>query len=177
MLAAVLGSLPEPLKFNFTMLKGRAELSLQRRLPGHAASGNLFTSSEAEELQRIAEWARETTEWQPVGLRHRAGHEGLDRRSARSADCARRKSAASVDFAKDHGVLLLPAGAQPHFVVGRAGVNHTLFFTLLGGVDEDIAGGILFKNDFVIFDEAHQMENVASRHIGLSVSSGRCGTR
>ena len=52
-------------------------------------------------------------------------------------------------------------------------LNHTLFFTLLGGVDEDIEGGILFKNDFVIFDEAHQMENVASRHIGLSVSSGQ----
>jgi ATP-dependent DNA helicase DinG len=44
---------------------------------------------------------------------------------------------------------------------------------LLGGVDEEMEGGILFKNDFVIFDEAHTMENVASRHIGLSVSSGQ----
>ena len=52
-------------------------------------------------------------------------------------------------------------------------LNHTLFFTLLGGVDEEMEGGILFKNDFVIFDEAHQMESVASRHIGLSVSSGQ----
>src|SRR5262249_30259911 len=34
-------------------------------------------------------------------------------------------------------------------------------------------GGILFKNDFIIFDEAHQMESVASKHIGLSVSSGQ----
>src|SRR5207249_8252800 len=32
---------------------------------------------------------------------------------------------------------------------------------------------ILFKNDFVIFDEAHNLERVASRHIGLSVSSGQ----
>ena len=37
-------------------------------------------------------------------------------------------------------------------------LNHTLFFTLLGGVDEEVEGGILFKNDFVIFDEAHTME-------------------
>jgi ATP-dependent DNA helicase DinG len=44
---------------------------------------------------------------------------------------------------------------------------------LLGGVDEEMEGGILFKNDFVIFDEAHTMESVASRHIGLSVSSGQ----
>jgi len=52
-------------------------------------------------------------------------------------------------------------------------VNHTLFFTLLGGLEEEIEGGILFRNDFVIFDEAHHMEHVASRHIGLSVSSGQ----
>jgi ATP-dependent DNA helicase DinG len=44
---------------------------------------------------------------------------------------------------------------------------------LLGGIEEEIEGGILFKNDFVIFDEAHQMERVASKHIGLSVSSGQ----
>jgi ATP-dependent DNA helicase DinG len=52
-------------------------------------------------------------------------------------------------------------------------LNHTLFFTLLGGMDEDVEGGILFRNDFVIFDEAHQMEHAASKHIGLSVSSGQ----
>ena len=52
-------------------------------------------------------------------------------------------------------------------------LNHTLFFTLLGGLDEEIEGGILFRNDFVIFDEAHTLESVASRHIGLSVSSGQ----
>src|SRR5439155_736001 len=52
-------------------------------------------------------------------------------------------------------------------------LNHTLFFTLLGGVTEESEGGILFKNDFLIFDEAHQMEQVASKHIGVSVSSGQ----
>ncbi len=52
-------------------------------------------------------------------------------------------------------------------------LNHTLFFTLLGGIEEEVEGGILFRNDFVIFDEAHQMEHVASKHIGLSVSSGQ----
>ena len=52
-------------------------------------------------------------------------------------------------------------------------LNHTLFFTLLGGLEEEVEGGVLFRNDFVIFDEAHQMEHVASKHIGLSVSSGQ----
>jgi ATP-dependent DNA helicase DinG len=48
-----------------------------------------------------------------------------------------------------------------------------LFFTLIGGIEEEFEGGILFKNDFVVFDEAHTVESVASRHIGLSVSSGQ----
>jgi ATP-dependent DNA helicase DinG len=52
-------------------------------------------------------------------------------------------------------------------------LNHTLFFTLLGGIEEENPGGILFKNDFVIFDEAHHVESVASRHIGVSVSSAQ----
>jgi len=52
-------------------------------------------------------------------------------------------------------------------------LNHTLFFTLLGTLDEDVEGGILFRNDFVVFDEAHTMESVASKHIGLSLSNGQ----
>jgi len=44
---------------------------------------------------------------------------------------------------------------------------------LLGTLEEEIEGGILFKNDFVVFDEAHLMEHVASKHIGLSMSSGQ----
>jgi ATP-dependent DNA helicase DinG len=43
----------------------------------------------------------------------------------------------------------------------------------LGGLEEEVDGGILFKNDFVVFDEAHTVEKVASRHIGLSVSSAQ----
>ena len=52
-------------------------------------------------------------------------------------------------------------------------LNHTLFFTLLGTQEEEVEGGMLFRNDFVVFDEAHTMESVASKHIGLSVSSGQ----
>jgi len=52
-------------------------------------------------------------------------------------------------------------------------LNHTLFFTLLGGLEEEVEGGILFRNDFVVFDEAHQMEQVASKHIGASVSNSQ----
>src|ERR1019366_3300798 len=77
------------------------------------------------------------------------------------------------DFAKDHGVCFFQRARNKFLSSDVLVLNHTLFFTLLGGIDEEQEGGILFKNDFVIFDEAHQMEHVASRHIGLSVSSGQ----
>src|SRR6185295_14714654 len=77
------------------------------------------------------------------------------------------------EFAKQHDVCFFQRARNRILSSDVLVLNHTLFFTLLGGIEEEIEGGILFKNDFVIFDEAHQMEHVASKHIGLSVSSGQ----
>src|SRR5690242_19626063 len=56
MLARVL-----PVPFSFSMLKGRANYLCTRRLQkAMQQSGNLFTSSEAEELRRIQEWSKTT---------------------------------------------------------------------------------------------------------------------
>jgi len=51
-------------------------------------------------------------------------------------------------------------------------VNHTLFFLALEsiGMVEGRTSGYLFPNDFVILDEAHTVESVAARQIGLGVS-------
>jgi len=58
-------------------------------------------------------------------------------------------------------------------------MNHTLFFLNLGassggagarGEQGESESGYLFSNDFVIFDEAHTVEQVAARQIGLAVS-------
>src|SRR5258708_28556696 len=50
-----------PMKFSFTMLKGRQNYLCTRRL--HKAmqqADSLFTSPEAQELQRIYEWSKRT---------------------------------------------------------------------------------------------------------------------
>src|SRR6266850_1271948 len=52
-----------PVKFNFTMLKGRANYLCSRRLrKAIQQADNLFTSTEAQELQRIYEWSKTTTD-------------------------------------------------------------------------------------------------------------------
>ena len=51
-------------------------------------------------------------------------------------------------------------------------INHTLLFMLLGAPieQEERESGYLFPNDFIIFDEAHTLEQTASRQIGIGIS-------
>jgi ATP-dependent DNA helicase DinG len=163
-----------PVKFSFSMLKGRANYLCTRRL--HKAmqqSGNLFTSSETEELQRIAAWAKETSDGSLSDFDVEPDPKVWAQVCSERGLCSPKVCGFPSDFAKDHGVCFFQRARNKFLSSDVLVLNHTLFFTLLGGVDEDIEGGILFKNDFVIFDEAHQMERVASKHIGLSVSSGQ----
>jgi ATP-dependent DNA helicase DinG len=174
MLAGVLAALPEPVKFNFTMLKGRANYLCTRRLQkAMQQSGNLFTSSEAEELQRIYEWTKETKDGSLSDFEIEPDGKVWSQVCSERGLCSPKICGYQSDFSKDHGICFFQRARNKILSSDVLVLNHTLFFTLLGGVDEDIEGGILFKNDFVIFDEAHTMESVASRHIGLSVSSGQ----
>ena len=169
MLAQVL-----PVRFEYQMLKGRSNYLCRRRL--HRAmqqADSLFTSPEHEELRRIHAWAATSengtlsdfeVEPDPKVWSHVCSERGL---------CSPKVCGFPSDFAKDHGVCFFQRARQRILSADVLVLNHTLFFTLLGGVDEDQEGGVLFRNDFVVFDEAHTVEQVASRHIGLNVSSGQ----
>ena len=163
-----------PVKFNFTMLKGRANYLCTRRL--HKAlqqSANLFTSSENEELKRIAAWAKETKDGSLSDFDIEPDPKVWAQVCSERGLCTPKICGYQSDFGKDHGICFFQRARNRFLSSDVLVLNHTLFFTLLGGIGEEIDGGILFKNDFVIFDEAHQMEHVASKHIGLSVSSGQ----
>ncbi len=174
MLTGVLAALPEPVKFNFTMLKGRANYLCARRLQkAMQQSGNLFTSSEAEELQRIYEWSKATKDGSLSDFEIEPDPKVWGQVCSERGLCSPKICGYQSDFGKDHGICFFQRARNRILSSDVLVLNHTLFFTLLGSIEEEIEGGILFKNDFVIFDEAHQMESVASRHIGLSVSSGQ----
>lgn len=174
MLAGVLGKLPSPVKFSFAMLKGRANYLCTRRLQkAMQQSGNLFTSSEAAELQRIYEWSKETKDGSLSDFDSEPDPKVWAQVCSERGLCSPKICGHASDFAKDNGLCFFQRARNKILSADVLILNHTLFFTLLGGVDSEMEGGILFKNDFVIFDEAHTMEHVASRHIGVSVSSGQ----
>ena len=55
-------------------------------------------------------------------------------------------------------------------------VNHALLFGLLAGVEEEEeespSEGYLFPNDFLVLDEAHEVEDVAAKALGLELRLG-----
>jgi ATP-dependent DNA helicase DinG len=150
--------------FDAVLLKGRHNYLCPRRLKRALENArSLFASSEEAELQRITAWAANTkdgslsdfdVEPDPKVWEHVCSERGIcTPAKCKGTDCFYQKARARVLRAD---VVVL---------------NHTLFFVLLGATGENEEGhGLLFENDFVIFDEAHTIESVAAKHIGLGVS-------
>ncbi len=169
MLAQVL-----PVRFEYQMLKGRSNYLCRRRL--HRAmqqADSLFTSPEHEELRRIHAWAATTADGTLSDFEVEPDAKVWSHVCSERGLCSPKVCGFPSDFAKDHGVCFFQKARQRILSADVLVLNHTLFFTLLAGVEESQEGGVLFRNDFVVFDEAHTVEQVASRHMGLSVSSGQ----
>ena len=169
MLEAVL-----PVKFAFTMLKGRGNYLCSRRL--HKAmlqADSLFTSPEIEELKRIYAWSKRTDDGSLSDFEIEPDAKVWSHVCSERGLCSPKICGYASEFGKDNGICFFQRARHKILSSDVLVLNHTLFFTLLPGVAEDQEGGILFKNDFVIFDEAHTVESVASKHIGVSVSSGQ----
>jgi ATP-dependent DNA helicase DinG len=156
-----------PTEFKAVLLKGRQNylcpLRLQRAM---SHGGDLFASREQDEMKRIWEWSHRTRDgtlsdldpapdpqvWLQVCSEP---HVCTQRTCGMGNECFYQRARKEADAAK---VLVL---------------NHSLFFNFLAGAEGELAErGYLFHNDFVIFDEAHTLEGVAARHLGLDISHG-----
>jgi ATP-dependent DNA helicase DinG len=175
MLEQVLGNLPQPVNFSFTMLKGRQNYLCTRRL--HKAiqqASSLFTSPEIQELQRIYEWSKTTDDGSLSDFQIEPDQKVWSQVCSERGLCSPKMCGEGSEFSKGNNRGCFFQKVRSRILSSDVLVlNHTLFFMNLGGIDEEVEGGVLFKNDFVVFDEAHLVENVASKHIGVSVSSGQ----
>ena len=172
MLTAIL-----PVKFQFTMLKGRQNYLCSRRLQKALQQAeSLFTSPEQAELKRVAEWAKTTSDGSLSDFEVEPDPKVWAQVCSERGLCSPKLCGHASDFGQQHGICFFQRARQRILAADVLVVNHSLFFTLLPATessDDEASEGILFKNDFVIFDEAHTVEPVASRHIGASVSSGQ----
>jgi ATP-dependent DNA helicase DinG len=155
-----------PVEFEAMLWKGRGNFLCPLRLERAVAnSQELFTSPEQAELNRIWEWAQTTQDGTLSDFTMEPDAAVWTQVCSEQHICTTKSCGANTRcFYQRARKRLLSADV----VV----MNHTLFFMNLGGISEqeENSSGYLFGNDFVIFDEAHTVEQVAARHIGFAAS-------
>jgi ATP-dependent DNA helicase DinG len=155
-----------PDEFEAALMKGRQNYLCPRRLERALRQQNeLFTGPEQNELTRLAEWARTTRDGSLSDLSIEPDPKVWTQVCSEPHICTGKNCGQqSSCFYQQARKRLLSSDV----IV----INHTLLFMLLGSPDaqEDRESGYLFPNDFIIFDEAHTVEQVASRQIGIGIS-------
>src|SRR5437899_8261163 len=155
-----------PVEFEAALMKGRQNYVCPRRLErALQSSKELFTGPETNELNRIAEWASKTLDGSLSDLSIEPDPKVWAQVCSEAHICTQKTCGQnSRCFYQPARKRLLAADV----IV----LNHTFLFMLLGSPaeQEERESGFLFPNDFIIFDEAHTVEQVASKQIGIGVS-------
>lgn len=155
-----------PVEFEAALMKGRQNYLCPRRLQrALEQAAELFTTSEQEELVRLSEWAQRTRDGSLSDLAVEPDQKVWAQVCSEAHICTTKSCGQMSNcFFQQARKRLLAADV----IV----INHTLLFMLLGSLEEqeERESGYLFPNDFIIFDEAHTVEQVASRQIGLGIS-------
>src|SRR5213592_1817939 len=153
-------------EFEAALMKGRQNYLCPRRLERALQQANeLFTGPEQNELKRLAEWARTTRDGSLSDLSVEPDPKVWIQVCSEAHICTQKTCGQdSRCFYQQARKRLLGADVLV--------INHTLLFILLISpeVQEERESGFIFPNDFLILDEAHTVERVASRQIGIGIS-------
>ena len=153
--------------FTSAVLMGKGNYLCTTRLKrALAEKRELFHSPEQDELQRVAAWAKTTDTGLLIDFKPRLSAEVWEEISADSDACSAKNCSDGSCFYRrakakcDAANLLI--------------LNHSLLFTLMAvneAFDKNPASGILRLEDFAVLDEAHTVPEIATDHLGLSLSS------
>jgi len=148
------------LEFNAVTLKGRHNYLCTTRLSAALqARGGLFPEGEQDELRKIAVWAETTPDGDVSGLPFVPSPAVWSAVCSEPGVCSGATCGSACFFqrAKERA-------RRAHLLV----INHSLFFSLLPFLQKE--DQFLFSNDFVVFDEAHTLEAIASEGLGRRLS-------
>ena len=155
-----------PLEFSAVLVKGRHNyLSLRRMKLAQARASSLFhRDDQHDQLRQIVTWSRETGDGSLADLDHRPESTVWDEVESDSDNCQGR-DCPTYNECFYYRARRRVQNAQ--ILV----VNHALFFSDLALRRQ--GASILPDYDLVVFDEAHNIETVASDHLGVNLSSGQ----
>lgn len=150
------------LDFNALLVKGRSNYICLRRLERAEKMGSdLFQRTREAELQRIRAWLEHTTDGSIQDMPEQPSSEVWGAVCAENGNCLGRRC-------RHYDACHLMHARRQMAAANLLIVNHHLFFSELALR----ANGSSFLPDYgvVVFDEAHQIENVASSHMGIRLS-------
>lgn len=149
------------------LLKGRHNYLCPARLSrARQQTGDLFSSSENEELEAISKWAEGTRDGTLSDLDFQPMMKVWSQVCSESHICTARHCG-------PRGNCFFQEARKQAAEARLLVVNHTLFFALVDTgewAEDGRAEGFLFPDDFVVLDEAHTVEQVAAVQLGLRVS-------
>jgi ATP-dependent DNA helicase DinG len=157
-----------PVEFEAALLKGRQNYLCPRRLRKALENrAELFTTAESAELERILEWSRRTTDGSLADLDPLPDPAVWNLVCSEAGICTQRTCGGS-----DGPRCFYQAARRRVDSADVVVLNHSLLFILLGGRDplSEEGPGHLYPNDFLVIDEAHTIEGVAAKHLGLRLS-------
>ena len=157
-----------PVEFDAALLKGRQNYLCPRRL--HKALENraeLFTTTEAVELERILDWSRRTRDGSLADLDPLPDPAVWNLVCSEAGICTQRSCGGG-----DGPRCFYQQARRRVDAANLVVLNHSLLFIMLGGRDpqSEEGPGYLYPNDFLVIDEAHTIENVAAKHLGIRLS-------
>ncbi len=157
-------------KLNVCYMKGRNNYLCRQKLYDIKDRPVLSGLEQVEHLHLILEWEKSTTTGDRAELTAMPEDSALwQRLDARSDACTGQKC---QQFERCFVTEMRRRGMESDIVI----VNHHLFFADLAikqASDGAPDAGILPEAAAVIFDEAHELEDVASSYFGVSVSNQR----
>lgn len=153
--------------FKAALAKGRGNYLCRRRLENLIANQPEYLPSNdlIPEIQRIANWAEDTTDGSRADLEFLPSEQSWSVICSEGGNCINEQKSSSGDcfFLKARRRL---------FSADLVVANHALLCTDLAlRRDTDNAQSVLPDYDAVIIDEAHCLENAAATHLGVRVTT------
>lgn len=154
-----------PLEFSAVLVKGRGNyISIRRLKSAYEKSRTLFEDEEMAHVQRVHQWASQTSDGSRSDLNFSPKPTVWDEVRSDHGNCLGRKCPTYDD-------CFYYKARRRVWNADVLVVNHALFFSDLALRRE--GASVLPEYDVAILDEAHTLEDVAASHMGLSISNGQ----
>jgi len=156
---------PRPLKVCY--MKGRNNYACRQKIYDAEKEPVLTGLEEVADFEIIREWEKTTEFGDRAEIKNLPeSSTAWSKVDARSDLCTGQKC---PNFERCFITLMHQRALESDIII----VNHHLFFADLSLRDENHEGGILPEYEAVVFDEAHEIEDVAGQYFGVSISNYR----